>query len=62
MKRLLAEKNAALERMERKLEEARAAERGTARADRTEAARLTDRQNIAKAAHSLFLWAIELSF
>lgn len=44
MKRLLEEKNAALERMKRKLEEARATGRGAATADRTEAARLTDRQ------------------
>eukprot|EP00903_Cladosiphon_okamuranus_P020140 g18493.t1 len=43
MKRLLEEKNAAMERMKRKLDEARAAGRGAATADRTEAARLTDR-------------------
>ncbi|CAN0457526.1 unnamed protein product, partial [Ectocarpus sp. 12 AP-2014] len=43
MKRLLEEKNAALERMKRKLDEARAAGRGAANADRSEAARLTDR-------------------
>lgn len=48
MKRLLAEKNAALERMERKLQEVRAVERGSARVDRTEAARLTDRQHTAR--------------
>lgn len=44
MKRLLEEKNAAMERMKRKLDEARAAGRGAATADRSEAARLTDRQ------------------
>lgn len=43
MKRLLEEKNAAMERMKRKLDEARAAGRGAATADRSEAARLTDR-------------------
>lgn len=43
MKRLLDEKNAAMERMKRKLDEARAAGRGAATADRSEAARLTDR-------------------
>lgn len=44
MKRLLEEKNSALERMKRKLDEARAAGRGAANADRSEAARLTDRR------------------
>lgn len=44
MKRLLEDKNAAIERLKRKLEEARAAGRGAALADRTEASRLTDRQ------------------
>lgn len=43
MKRLLEEKNAAMERMKRKLDEARAVGRGAATADRSEAARLTDR-------------------
>lgn len=43
MKRLLEEKNAALDRMKLKLEHARAESRGAAEADRSEAARLTDR-------------------
>ena len=44
MKRLLDEKNASMDRMKRKLEEARAAGRGGGAADRNNAARLTDRQ------------------
>lgn len=44
MKRLLDEKNASMDRMKRKLEEARAAGRGGGAADRNHAARLTDRQ------------------
>lgn len=43
MKRLLEEKTAAMDRMKHKLDEARAAGRGRAVADRSEAARLTDR-------------------
>ena len=43
MKRLLEEKNATLDRMKLKLEQARAESRGAAEADRNEAARLTDR-------------------
>lgn len=45
MKRLLGEKTAAMERMTRKLDEARAAGRGSAASDRTEVARLTDRSD-----------------
>ena len=44
MKRLLDEKNASMDRMKRKLEEARAAGRGAGAADRNQAARLTDRR------------------
>lgn len=44
MKCMLQEKNAALERMKVKLEHARAESRMAAAADRSEAARLTDRQ------------------
>lgn len=46
MKRMLDEKNAALERMKRKLDEARDAGRGATVADRSEAARLTDRLKV----------------
>ena len=46
MKRLLDEKNASMDRMKRKLEEARAAGRGGVAAERDQAARLTDRQEL----------------
>lgn len=55
MKRLLEEKNAAMERMKRKLDEARAAGRGAATADRSEAARLTDRQEGGRGAIQRFV-------